>query len=78
MIWGDNTYRRVEAVPLTSEVLNDRVETEPAAVQLLEFGVPEAQIEISNLCTVIHNHAFFSARKGDAGRFAAGIVVSNK
>ena len=44
--------------------------------QLLEFGVPQGQIEISNLCTVIHNHAFFSARKGDAGRFAAGIVVS--
>ena len=46
--------------------------------QLLEFGVPEEQIEISNLCTVIHNHAFFSARKGDAGRFAAGIVLANQ
>lgn len=46
--------------------------------QLVGFGVPEAQIEISNLCTVIHNHAFFSARKGDAGRFAAGIVVSDE
>ncbi|MGC3943533.1 MAG: peptidoglycan editing factor PgeF [Chryseolinea sp.] len=44
--------------------------------QLLGFGVPEEQIEISNLCTVIHNHAFFSARKGDAGRFAAGIVLA--
>lgn len=44
--------------------------------QLTNFGVPEAQIEISNLCTVIHNHAFFSARKGDAGRFAAGIVLA--
>jgi YfiH family protein len=43
--------------------------------QLIEFGVPEIQIEVSNLCTVIHNHAFFSARKGDAGRFAAGIVL---
>jgi len=46
--------------------------------QLMEFGVPDEQIEISNLCTVIHNHAFFSARKGDAGRFAAGIVLRSR
>lgn len=46
--------------------------------QLLEFGVPDEQIEVSNLCTVIHNHAFFSARKGDAGRFAAGIVLTDQ
>lgn len=43
--------------------------------QLLSFGVPDKQIEISNLCTVINNDSFFSARKGDAGRFAAGIVL---
>jgi len=46
--------------------------------QLVEFGVPESQIEISNLCTVIHNQSFFSARKGDAGRFAAGIVLAKE
>lgn len=44
-------------------------------IQLLEFGVPEANIEISDLCTVLHNHHFFSARKGDSGRFAAGIML---
>jgi polyphenol oxidase len=44
-------------------------------LQLLEFGVDESQIEISDLCTVIHNNYFFSARKGDAGRFAAGIML---
>lgn len=43
--------------------------------QLLEFGVHENQIEISNLCTVLNNNYFFSARKGDSGRFAAGIVL---
>ncbi|HEY3405919.1 MAG TPA: peptidoglycan editing factor PgeF [Ohtaekwangia sp.] len=43
--------------------------------QLMEFGVPESQIEIANLCTVKNNNHFFSARKGDAGRFAAGIVL---
>jgi polyphenol oxidase len=44
-------------------------------VQLIEFGVPESQIEISDLCTVINNNYFFSARKGDSGRFAAGILL---
>lgn len=44
-------------------------------IQLLEFGVPGPNIEVSDLCTVIHNHHFFSARKGDSGRFAAGIML---
>jgi polyphenol oxidase len=42
---------------------------------LLEFGVPENQVEISGLCTVLNNKNFFSARKGDKGRFAAGIAL---
>lgn len=45
-------------------------------MQLAEFGVPEDQIEISNLCTVLNNNYFFSARKGDSGRFAAGILLT--
>lgn len=45
-------------------------------IQLLEFGVPESQIEISDLCTVLNNNYFFSARKGDSGRFAAGILLA--
>jgi YfiH family protein len=44
-------------------------------LQLLEFGVNEKSIEISDLCTVKNNNYFFSARKGDSGRFAAGIVL---
>lgn len=44
-------------------------------IQLTEFGIPETAIEISDLCTVRHNQYFFSARKGDRGRFAAGIVL---
>lgn len=43
--------------------------------QLIEFGVPKEQIEISDLCTVLNNNYFFSARKGDSGRFAAGILL---
>jgi YfiH family protein len=43
--------------------------------QLLDFGVPLKQIEVSDLCTVKNNDHFFSARKGDAGRFAAGIML---
>jgi polyphenol oxidase len=44
-------------------------------VQLLEFGVSRSAIEISDLCTVKDNQDFFSARKGDSGRFAAGIML---
>ena len=44
-------------------------------LQLLEFGVDPASIEIADLCTVKNNTSFFSARKGDAGRFAAGIML---
>jgi YfiH family protein len=44
-------------------------------LQLLAFGVNENSIEISDLCTVKNNNYFFSARKGDSGRFAAGIVL---
>ncbi len=44
-------------------------------LQLLEFGVAPECIEISDLCTVKNNTNFFSARKGDAGRFAAGILL---
>ncbi|HEY9049094.1 MAG TPA: peptidoglycan editing factor PgeF [Ohtaekwangia sp.] len=45
------------------------------AILLREFGVKESAIEIADLCTVKNNDHFFSARKGDAGRFAAGIVL---
>jgi YfiH family protein len=44
-------------------------------IQLLEFGVPSENIEVSNLCTVKNNNHFFSARKGDVGRFCAGIML---
>ena len=44
-------------------------------IQLLDFGVAESNIEIADLCTVKNNDSFFSARKGDAGRFAAGIML---
>ena len=44
-------------------------------LQLTEFGVAPSRVEISELCTVKHNHHFFSARKGDRGRFAAGIMI---
>ncbi|HYG01451.1 MAG TPA: peptidoglycan editing factor PgeF [Chryseosolibacter sp.] len=44
-------------------------------IQLLDFGLQEHRIETSGLCTVKNNNHFYSARKGDAGRFAAGIVI---
>ncbi|CAN5290705.1 hypothetical protein BH23BAC1_BH23BAC1_43330 [soil metagenome] len=44
-------------------------------LQLLSFGVPEGNIEVSNKCTMKENQYFFSARKGDKGRFASGIMM---
>jgi YfiH family protein len=44
-------------------------------LQLQEFGVPDSHIELSDLCSIKNNHHFFSARKGDAGRYAAGIML---
>ncbi len=46
--------------------------------QLTEFGVSAASIEVSNLCTVKDNDLFFSARKGDRGRFGAGIMLARR
>jgi YfiH family protein len=46
------------------------------SIQLMEFGVAPSRIEIADLCTVKNNDHFFSARKGDSGRFAAGIVLT--
>lgn len=44
-------------------------------LQLLSFGLPESQLEIANICTMKQNQHFFSARKGDSGRFASGIML---
>jgi len=44
-------------------------------INLLEAGVKEENIEISSRCTICENNTFFSARKGDKGRFAAGIML---
>lgn len=43
--------------------------------QLLEFGIPASQIEVSPLSTVLHNDQFFShrAEKGVTGRMLAAI-----
>lgn len=44
--------------------------------QLLDFGVPGCQIEVSGICTYIHHDEFFSARRlGIAsGRILSGIM----
>jgi len=44
------------------------------AAQLLAFGIPEAQLEISPYCTVAHNKDFFSHRK-DGGITGRGMGV---
>lgn len=46
--------------------------------QLENFGIPASQIEVSEYCTVKHNHLFFSHRyeKGQTGRMMAVIGLS--
>ena len=46
-------------------------------IQLLEAGIPDNNIEISNLCTYKNSDMFFSSRKSNTktGRFAAGIML---
>lgn len=45
--------------------------------QLINFGVPENQIEVTDLCTVANNNLFFSHRKekGLTGRGLAAIGI---
>ncbi len=44
-------------------------------IQLLNAGLREENIEVSGICTFENNEVFFSARKGDSGRFASGIMI---
>lgn len=45
--------------------------------QLLEFGVPERQIEVAGICTYAHWQEFFSARRLGirSGRILSGIMI---
>lgn len=45
--------------------------------QLISAGLKEKNIELSNICTFEQNDLFFSARRGDKGRFMAGIILEN-
>lgn len=44
-------------------------------IALIESGVLDENIELSEICTLCHSHSFYSARKGDSGRFASGILL---
>lgn len=47
--------------------------------QLLDFGVPERQIETAGICTYIHHEQFFSARRLGikSGRILSGIQINH-
>jgi YfiH family protein len=44
-------------------------------ITLTESGVKTTNIEISGYCTISENDTFFSARRGNDGRFVAGIFL---
>ncbi len=48
------------------------------AEDLMNIGVQQKNIEISNLCTKENPNKFFSARNGDRQRFCAGIMINRK
>ena len=43
--------------------------------QLIEAGVQSKNIEVSGISTFTNNKDFFSARRGDTGRFGCGIML---
>ncbi len=42
---------------------------------MLNAGLKPENIEIANSCTIDRNDLFYSARKGDLGRFCSGIML---
>ena len=46
-------------------------------LQLIDSGIPENSVEVSEICTFKNSDLFFSARKSKnkTGRFAAGIII---
>ncbi len=44
--------------------------------QLLSLGIPEKNIDLTEICTSCHNQSFYSARRGDKGRQIAGIMLN--
>jgi YfiH family protein len=44
-------------------------------IQMLEVGIKEQNIEVAGICTYKNNNEFFSARRGDSGRFGCGIML---
>lgn len=44
-------------------------------ITLISNGIMDENIEVSRRCTICENHEFFSARRGDKGRFGAGIML---
>lgn len=48
-------------------------------LQLIDKGVPEEQIEVSGICTYIHQERFFSARRLgiNSGRILSGIMLQS-
>lgn len=48
-------------------------------IQLLDFGIPDNQIELSDICTYTHHDDFFSARRLSirSGRILTGIMLSS-
>ena len=57
--------------------MSDEVRWMCNRIQLLEMGVPYAQIHIAGICTYTHYRDFFSARRMgiNSGRIFSGLML---
>jgi hypothetical protein len=81
---GYNVIDEVEAVfgkgtnVLTASAYRDKMifdMWEANRITLMEAGVSPQNIDMLYICTLCQNDLYFSARKGDLGRFGAGIML---
>ena len=52
---------------------------QPNQLQLLDFGLPDTQIETAGICTYTRHEDFFSARRLGikSGRMLSGIMMKS-
>ena len=82
---GDEVYEAFRLADFPMDRISRRREKwhidlwEANRLQLLDFGVPSASIEMAGICTYTYYEDFFSARRLGikSGRMLSGIVINN-
>jgi len=77
-IFNDNSFYTVSNMIWNGQTGKHHLDLwEANRIQLLSFGVPDSQIELSGICTYTHCDEFFSARRLGirSGRILSGIML---